>query len=218
MTVTLPDWLTAKLTPEPAAAQPIRPSGAGDGAALSEQAKDAAARKRALLRGMIVHRLMQSLPELPPAQQAEAARRHIARQETEFEEAEREEIVSRVLALLADPRFAALFAAGSRAEVSIVGRLGGRMVSGQVDRLLVAPEAVLIADYKTNRPAPRGLNQTRARHPGYVAQLALYRAVLMRLYPDRPVRAALLWTDTPELVEIPAAHLDSACRQVLTAA
>ena len=74
-----------------------------------------------------------------------------------------------VLAVLDDPRFAPLFAPGSRAEVPIVGRLArpGRtpiLVSGQVDRLVVTPTAVLIADYKTNRPAPRSLAEVeRAR-------------------------------------------------------
>ena len=55
------------------------------------------------------------------------------------------------------------------------------------------------------------------RHANYVRQLALYRAVLMRLYPGRPVRAALLWTDTPDLMEIPAADLDAALA-ILTSA
>ena len=32
----------------------------------------------------------------------------------------------------------------------------------------------------------------------------------VRLYPGRPVRAALVWTDTPDLMEIPAAELDAA--------
>jgi ATP-dependent helicase/nuclease subunit A len=34
--------------------------------------------------------------------------------------------------------------------------------------------------------------------------------VLMRLYPDRPVRAALVWTEVPHLMEIPADALDAA--------
>jgi ATP-dependent helicase/nuclease subunit A len=42
-----------------------------------------------------------------------------------------------------------------------------------------------------------------------VRQLALYRAVLARLYPDRPVRAVLIWTDVPDLMELPAAALDA---------
>jgi len=44
----------------------------------------------------------------------------------------------------------------------------------------------------------------------YVAQLALYRAVLMRIYPDKSVRAALIFTAAPILMEIPAAMLDGA--------
>jgi ATP-dependent helicase/nuclease subunit A len=34
--------------------------------------------------------------------------------------------------------------------------------------------------------------------------------VLGRIYPDRPVRAALVWTDVPDLMEISAAALDRA--------
>jgi ATP-dependent helicase/nuclease subunit A len=44
--------------------------------------------------------------------------------------------------------------------------------------------------------------------PAYIRQLALYRAVLAELYPDRTIRAALLWTDVPDLMEIPAAAMD----------
>jgi ATP-dependent helicase/nuclease subunit A len=212
-----PDWLKQKVKAEPARAKAITPSGFGDDATASEPFQPGASRQRALARGNAVHRLMQSLPDGPPERRAEAARRFLARQE-DFTDPERDEIARQVLGLLADPRFATLFAPSSRAEISIVGRLGDRLVSGQVDRLVVTPEEVLIADYKTNRPAPRNLDEARARYPSYVRQLALYRAVLMRLYPDRPVRAALLWTDIPELMEIPAEALNSALQASLTPA
>jgi ATP-dependent helicase/nuclease subunit A len=109
-----------------------------------------------------------------------------------------------------------LFAPGSRAEVPIVGQIGARTVSGIVDRLVVTPEAVLIADYKSDRRAPRSLVETKVRHPNYVGQLALYRAVLTRLYPDRAVRAALVWVDTPDAMEIPAETLDEALARLTT--
>jgi len=48
----------------------------------------------------------------------------------------------------------------------------------------------------------------------YVTQLAIYRAVLAKLYPDRPVRAALLWTDVPDLMELSADDLDAALARV----
>jgi ATP-dependent helicase/nuclease subunit A len=41
-----------------------------------------------------------------------------------------------------------------------------------------------------------------------VRQLALYRAVLARIYPDRNIRAALVWTDVPDLMEISGQALD----------
>ena len=183
-------------------------------ARAGQAARTRAARWRAATH---VHRLMQSLPDIPPARRAEAARRYLARQK-EFDDAERTEIAAHSCGLLDDLRFAALFLPGSRAEVSIVGRARrAATVSGQVDRLVVTPDEVLIADYKTNRPAPKSLDEAKTRHADYVTQLALYRAVLRRLYPGRPVRAALLWTETPELMEIPAADLDAALA-ILTSA
>jgi ATP-dependent helicase/nuclease subunit A len=115
------------------------------------------------------------------------------------------------MGVLDDPVFAPLFSAGSRAEVEIAGRVpvAGReaVVSGRIDRIAVTPEKVFIVDYKTNRPAPRRLDDVP---PGYVAQLALYRRVLSKLYPDRLVAAALLWTDIPALMDIPSRMLDEA--------
>jgi len=116
-----------------------------------------------------------------------------------------------VIALIADSRFAAVFAQGSRAEVAIVGRLAlpGRppsLVSGQIDRLAVTPNEVLIVDFKTNHaPATSPAEAPQA----YVRQLALYRAVLSRLYPQHAIRAALLWTETADLMEISSPALDA---------
>jgi len=129
--------------------------------------------------------------------------------------AEREAFVATTLQLLEDPRFAALFAPGSRAEVPIVGRLtrpdkSPILLSGQIDRLAVTASEVLIGDYKTNRPAPRTLDEAERAHPAYVRQLALYRALVGKLYPGRIVRAALIWTDVPDLMEISGQALDQA--------
>jgi ATP-dependent helicase/nuclease subunit A len=204
----LPQWLSRDVTTA-AQAAPIKPSGFVDDHEAAELLGPREARQRAILRGNITHRLMQSLPDIPPERRADAARQHIARQNTDFSETERAAIASSALRLLDDPRFAALFAPGSRAEVPIVGRIGERIVNGVVDRLVVTPDEVLIADYKTNRAVPRSPAETQTRYQGYIRQLSLYRAVLKRLYPDRPVRAALVWTALPELAEIPADILDA---------
>jgi ATP-dependent helicase/nuclease subunit A len=168
-------------------------------------------RAQALERGTLLHRLIQSLPDLPPAQRAAAADDYLRRNKVRLSEDDCARIAKQALAILDDPRFGALFAPGSRAEVAVVGMLqrDGHppyAVTGQIDRLVVTDGDVLIADYKTNRPAPATLADVPR---AYRQQLALYRALLQRIYPGRTVRAALVWTDNATLMELPGETLDA---------
>jgi ATP-dependent helicase/nuclease subunit A len=217
--VTRPHWLECDAPAELPSVVPVTPSSAYDETTFARATTGGGAERRAALaRGEAVHRLLQSLPDIPAAARAEAARRHLARTAQDFDTEAREVIIASVQAILDDPRFADLFQANSRAEVPIVGRIArpGRAplaVAGQIDRLAVTAEAVLIADYKTNRPAPRRLDEV----PGaYVTQLALYRAVLAKLYPDRPIRAALVWTDVPDLMEVSGDALDAGLTRLIS--
>jgi ATP-dependent helicase/nuclease subunit A len=214
--IAIPGWLNAIADPAPVRDAPIKPSGFVDDPGAREQPGAREARRRRILRGNIVHRLMQSLPDIPQDARPDAACRYIECQNTDLSEIERDAIVNGIVAMLGDPQFAPLFTPGSRAEVPIVGRIKGRTVTGVVDRLVVAPDMVLIADYKTNRPAPKSLAETQQHYQGYIVQLSLYRAVLARLYPNRPIRAALVWTDVPALSEIPAEALDAALAALTT--
>jgi ATP-dependent helicase/nuclease subunit A len=203
-----PAWLALPVASEGGRVTAITPSGSPD-----DDARHTASsfdRDSALLRGTLVHRLMQSLPDIAPEFRAEAARRYLARAGKELRQHDRDEIAGQVFAILDNPAFQPLFAPGSRAEVPIVGRLGAALVSGQVDRLAVTDDAVLITDYKTNRPAPRHLDDALENHRGYLRQLALYRDVLRNIFPRRNVRAALIWTDIPSLMDIPHEALDRA--------
>jgi ATP-dependent helicase/nuclease subunit A len=65
---------------------------------------------------------------------------------------------------------------------------------------------VLIVDFKTNRPAPR--TPAGTAQP-YLRQMAAYRAALGKIYPDKSIRCALLWTEEPRLMELPEALLES---------
>jgi ATP-dependent helicase/nuclease subunit A len=76
-----------------------------------------------------------------------------------------------------------------------------------VDRLIASEGVVLVVDYKTDSHVPGRLDDVP---PAYIAQLALYRAVLMRIYPGKSVRAALIFTAGPLLMEIPESTLDTA--------
>jgi ATP-dependent helicase/nuclease subunit A len=212
-----PSWLDGHAPAEPPPVRLLSPAAAYDEATprAAWAFPSGEARAKALTRGTLVHRLLQSLPDIPKAARAQAARRYLARSAATFSAEERETIVAQLGRLLEDPRFSALFVPGSRAEIPIVGRLGGTLaVSGQVDRLAVTREAVLIADYKSNRPAPRCVADVPQ---AYVAQLALYRAVLAELYPDKRIRAALVWTDVPDLMEISEQSLDAALATITSA-
>jgi ATP-dependent helicase/nuclease subunit A len=218
--IVLPDWLSKKVAPVPARIRIVAPSDVYQDEPPAARGEGPAGeqRRRGFARGVLVHRLMQSLPDIPPEHRGEAARRYLARREKEFSLEERAKIAAQVLAVIEDPRLTALFA-GSRAEVPIVGWLARSdgeplAISGQVDRLAVTPECVWIADYKSNRPPPRRLQDVPL---GYIAQLALYRALLAKLH-DRPVRAALVWTEAPDVMEIPATVLDAALNAALEAA
>ncbi|WP_166300043.1 double-strand break repair helicase AddA [Bradyrhizobium sp. 2S1] len=210
--VALPSWLRTAAAPEASAAGVLRPSDpADDDSHPIRTGESVLLRARALQRGTLVHRLLQSLPDVASERRRTAALGYLARNADGWSEAEQAALAEQVLGLIADPRFAAVFAPGSRAEVSIVGRLERpgqpkALVSGQIDRLVVTPNDVLIVDFKTNHAPPK----TAAEAPrGYIRQLALYRAVLARLYPQLPIRAALLWTETPEIMEISAPALDA---------
>ena len=205
----LPAWLACAAAPEQASLRSITPSSVMDDEAARPAATGGMA--SALLRGSLTHRLLQALPEVPPARRLKAAQDYLVRAGVLLGPAERAKIAEQVMCVLEDARFAELFGPGSRSEVPIVGRvmIGGEMrrVSGQIDRLAVTQTSVLIADFKTNRPAPRRIAEVP---PGYLRQLALYRAVLAKLYPDKPLRAALIWTEAPDLMELSGEMLDGA--------
>ena len=209
--IELPSWLRTSMPAETPNQAPLRPSDSGGESRRVRSGEAIADRARAIQRGTLVHRLLQSLPDLATERRRDAALNFLARNAAGWSEADRTSLAESVLGLVSDQRFAAVFAEGSRAEVAIVGRvaLAGRptaLVSGQIDRLVVTTDEVLIVDFKTNQAPPRLAVEAP---PAYVRQLALYRTMLRRLYPQRGVRAALLWTETPELMEISASALDA---------
>ena len=150
-------------------------------------------------RGLLVHRLLQTLPEFPAAERTAAARRFLALPVHGLAPEERDDICRETMAVLEHPEFAPLWGERAQAEVPVVGLIDGRALSGQIDRLVVTDERVLIVDYKTVRPPPQSEDEVAEL---YIRQLASYRAALARIYPDREVVCAILWTEAPRLMPI----------------
>jgi ATP-dependent helicase/nuclease subunit A len=206
-TSALPGWARGPAAAEPAPPQPLAPSRPAESEPPSRSplGPDAGRRFR---RGLLIHRLLQSLPGVEPAARAAAGRSFLASPLHDLASDQQEEILSEVLRVLQAPALAPLFGPGSRAEVPLAGLVetaaGPQVIAGQVDRLLVDSDAVWLIDYKSQRPAPAEPAMVPAV---YLRQMAAYRALLARIYPGREIRSFLLWTDEPRLMQLSDALL-----------
>ncbi|MSO64244.1 MAG: double-strand break repair helicase AddA [Alphaproteobacteria bacterium] len=200
----LPAWARQAPAPDPLPPRPLAPSRPGVEQWVRSPFADEAGRFR---RGQAVHRLLQSLPNVPHARRAELAALFLARPGLGFSPDEQRAIAAETLAVLADVTFARVFDPTALAEVPLTGVLGSTVLSGQIDRLLIAADEVLIVDFKTNRDPPA---DAAGVSPAYRRQMAAYWSALRSIYPDRPVRCALVWTVGPRLIELPPDFLAAA--------
>ncbi|MBX9885659.1 MAG: double-strand break repair helicase AddA [Novosphingobium sp.] len=201
----VPDWLAAPLPAEPRPPRPLAPSGLGEaGDASDPPSPPGPAARMAARRGTLLHKLIERLPDLDPAARGPAARAWLARMAADFDEAAREGMAAAALRVLEEPAWAAVFGPGSLAEVPIAAVVGERVVSGTLDRLLLAGNGVRVVDFKTDSRPP----ETIADVPrASLRQMAAYVCALEVIYPGRRIEAALLYTHTPRLIVIPDAEI-----------
>lgn len=206
LAVPLPDWATSPIGEEPRPPRPLAPS-----ASAEEQGSDpplpAEQAAIAARRGVLIHALLERLPGAPEDMRASGGRAWLARHAPEMSRAEHEEMLDRAMAVLAEPQWRELFGPDALAEVPLSAIVGSEVITGVIDRLLVTPERVLVADFKTARRPPHslaGMPQSTLR------QMATYVAALEVIYPDRAIEAAVLYTQTPQIIALPpetiAAH------------
>lgn len=215
----LPAWTQRRAAGETAPVRHTGPSqlaavlrGAADPARLSPRVTGTPARR---FRGIVIHKLLQHLPDEPKASWAVAGRKLLERHAATLEPGARDalwaEIWPEVEAVLGHPDLAPAFGPGSRAEVPLAGTVPGLepglIIDGQVDRLHIGTDRITVVDYKTNRPPPSEL----AKVPrSYLVQMAAYRALLQQIAGARPVSAVLVWTHTATVMPLPEAVLGTA--------
>jgi ATP-dependent helicase/nuclease subunit A len=178
----------------------VRPSGAADDLQRTVPPRSASETPGAR-RGTVIHTLLSRLPDLDPAERRAIAEKYLRSQK--LPEAEIDAIVGETLAVLQHSEFARAFSKGSRAEIPIVADLSdlgpGVRVEGRVDRLAVTDDEVQIVDFKTDRTLP---DNEDAVARAYITQMALYQAAIGRIFPNRRVVCALLWTRGPRLMPL----------------
>lgn len=197
----VPDWLFAPAKADPVPPRPLVPSKPSESEADVPSLSPLQALDRSRFkRGNITHKLLQILPDLPEARREDAMRAYLALPAHELSEELQQNIADEVNAILTHPDFAPIFGAGSQAEIPVTGKLDDTtIISGQIDRLLVTDTEILIIDFKTNRPPSADIKDVPA---AYIRQMDAYKRALALIYPDRPIRAALLWTMDARIMEI----------------
>ena len=197
--ITLPEWATTPVGAEPRPPRPLAPSSAGTERAADPPLPPEVARIAAR-RGVLIHRLLERLPDIAPERRAEAGEAWLARQARELDPTDRADMLTSALAVLGKPAFAEVFSTAALAEVPLAATVGGLVIAGTADRLLIEPHKVTVVDFKTARRPPASVADIPE---STLRQMAAYAAALEVIYPGREVSAAVLYTHAPQLFVIP---------------
>jgi ATP-dependent helicase/nuclease subunit A len=102
--------------------------------------------------------------------------------------------------LLKDARTARLFVPSTYSEMPIIGKIigqiGERTISAKIDKVVVSEGEVLVVDFKTAANPPQAVPEA------YIRQLDDYAELLRLKYPDKAIKAAILWTETGRFDEV----------------
>lgn len=205
----LPSFLLQKMAPERALPKPLSPSRAGvevenevvpvlsqSPILIREEAQKESRHGFAVERGILMHKLIQYLPDIPAFEREIKINAYLAKNAPAWSDDERKQVQQSLLNLLEHPQTAPFFGNNSKAELALQGKImlqgKERVVSGQIDRLVVEAERILIADFKTGFVPPED-----AIPQMYITQMALYQALLQPLYPNKTIEAALIYSERP---------------------
>lgn len=200
----LPEAFRLPPPPEKTLAVPLAPSRPGEDEQPARSPLDENDEGR-FARGILIHRVLELLPNLPRAEWEEALERFLAPAPSPLSPIAQKSLPTEIFKVLDHPEFKDIFGPASRAEVSIAGLTGKTAIAGQIDRLVIRDHDILIVDYKTNRPPPKDVSGVPVM---YLKQMAAYRLIIQKVYPAHVVRTALLWTDVPFLMPLPDKLLD----------
>ena len=148
-------------------------------------------------RGTVIHQLLQYITSVLPANINIVAQAFLKQHLPEFSIEEHNKIIQEISALYHS--FPQIFTVSSMAEVPIIGELDGKIISAKIDRLVINDDSVIIVDYKTNRPAATSIEEVPDL---YIKQLATYKRLLEKIYPNKNIETYILWTNTCNMMKL----------------
>jgi len=198
---TRPVWTDTHAPKPEEAPVPLSPSDLGGAKVLLSDTAGSGA--DAMARGDLIHWLLERLPDLP---------RDLWDRVMD-QRGEPESVCKEVRDVLTATDLTPIFAPDTLAEVQVAAKLpelGGRLVAGTIDRLLLGEDRILVVDYKSNAVVP---DAPEATPEGLLRQMGAYVAILNQIYPDKPVECAILWTSTATLMPLPHALVRDALQR-----
>lgn len=200
----LPDWAHQNPPAPPKIALPLRPSDLGGAKALGGEG--GLAEELAMNRGTALHLLLEQLPEHPQSDWPAIAASLPGVDDSLLAEARN---------VLTDPDLAHIFAPGSLSEVALHADLGGRVLQGAIDRLIVGADHILAVDFKSNATIPDAPEQVPE---GILRQMGAYAHALAQIWPGKRIETAILWTTSGELMPLPGVLTTAALSRAGTGA
>lgn len=199
--VEIPAWASRVPEPEPDSLPWTKPSNLNGSGLQSTRVQ-----LPSLERGILVHRILQLLPDVQQSKRADFIARHVkkARQE--------ERLGAEITSLIERPDLVSLFGADGLSEIPLVAEIKElrRTVSGRIDRLILGDDEITIVDYKTDHDWAHAPEFVKA---DYLIQMAAYQAALKDIHPGMAVCCAILWTAAPLFMKLPECLLAQALHQ-----
>ena len=178
----------------------MNPSDLGGAKVLSgDMGLDESAAKR---RGNQIHLLLEKLPNMEAGLWSKLARPILENESLADDDENLDGIIDEAVKVLQKPDLSFLFGPDTFAEVSISALLpecDNRLMSGIIDRLIIAKDEIIIVDYKTNRHVPSIEDEVPE---GLMRQMGAYASAITQIYPLQRVRPYILWTSTSELLPL----------------
>ncbi len=140
--------------------------------------------------GSAAHKLLEVLPNIEEGKKQEAAT-VLLKDYPELDEVQKQKITAEALGTLNNPEFKFVFGGNSRAEVPICGMIGDKYISGKIDRLIESENEIIVIDYKTNKINEADIAEASEKYRG---QLEAYKALLGKIYVNKNIKTALLFT------------------------
>jgi ATP-dependent helicase/nuclease subunit A len=190
----LPEWALRAPGAEERPPRPLARSGGPEDDLAAPP--PTAAMRAAAKRGQALHTLFEKLGPVPPGRRRATITAWLERTVPEIDA---EMAADEVLAVMDDPRFAALFDERALSEAPLSAVVGERVITGTIDKLLVEDGVVRALDFKTGLKVPQSAAEVPAYHR---RQMEAYRDALAVIFPGRRVETALLYTAGPKLIEV----------------